>query len=154
LTLQVIPFPPHPLQSATIIISPSSSLHLFSVGCVFAELLTKGEVLLQGEGELAQIHKIFELLGSPTEATWPGFCKLPTATLFRWKSTSCNQASQLLRERFTVNSFSASKKQAFLDENGFDLLSSMLTLNPKKRISAGDALNHSYFTQGVTLKKE
>lgn len=92
------------------------------------------------------------MLGSPTEDTWPGFRKLPIATLFHWKSSSRNQSRDLLRDRFTINSFG--KKQTFLDENGFDLLSSMLTLNPKKRITAGEALKHLYFTQGVTIKKE
>ncbi len=125
---------------------------MLSVGCLFAELLLKGEVLFPGEGELGQIREIFDLLGSPTEETWPEFRKLPSATLFHWKSSSRNQSSDLLRDRFTIKSFC--KKQTFLDENGFNLLSSMLTLNPKKRITAGEALNHLYLTQGVTIKQE
>ena len=40
-----------------------------------AELLTK-KVLFQGTGELDQIDKIFKVLGSPTEETWPGHKEL------------------------------------------------------------------------------
>ena len=34
-----------------------------------------------------------------------------------------------------------------LSENGFDLLSGMLHLDPAQRLSAKDALNHPYFTE-------
>eukprot|EP00590_Aulacoseira_subarctica_P007828 CAMPEP_0172424100 /NCGR_PEP_ID=MMETSP1064-20121228/21238_1 /TAXON_ID=202472 /ORGANISM="Aulacoseira subarctica , Strain CCAP 1002/5" /LENGTH=367 /DNA_ID=CAMNT_0013165859 /DNA_START=37 /DNA_END=1137 /DNA_ORIENTATION=- len=109
---------------------------MWSVGCVFAELLTKGVVLLQGEGELAQISEIFTLLGAPTEKSWPNFSSLPTANLFHWKSSDSDSGNNKLRERFQVNAFAVSRKQAFLDEHGLDLLSQMLALNPRKRISA------------------
>lgn len=33
-----------------------------------------------------------------------------------------------------------------LDENGADLLSKMLEIDPNKRISANDALKHEYFS--------
>lgn len=109
---------------------------------MFAELLTKGVVLLQGEGELAQISEIFTLLGAPTEKSWPSFSSLPTANLFHWKSSGGNNK---LRERFQVNAFAVSRKQAFLDEHGLDLLSQMLALNPRERISAVNGLQHPYF---------
>uniref|UniRef100_A0A7S4R196 Cyclin-dependent kinase 2 homolog n=4 Tax=Ditylum brightwellii TaxID=49249 RepID=A0A7S4R196_9STRA len=44
---------------------------MWSVGCIFGELLTK-EAMLQGRGELDQIDKIFKLFGCPTDDSWPG----------------------------------------------------------------------------------
>ena len=40
-----------------------------------AELLSKA-VLFNGDGEIAQINKIFAMLGTPTEENWPGYKKL------------------------------------------------------------------------------
>ena len=53
----------------------STAIDIWSLGCIMAELLTK-KVLFQGTGELDQIDKIFKVLGSPTEETWPGHKEL------------------------------------------------------------------------------
>src|ERR1700761_1691918 len=45
-------------------------IDLWSVGCIFAELLTK-DPLFQGKNEVDQLSKIFALLGTPTTETWP-----------------------------------------------------------------------------------
>ena len=34
------------------------------------------QVLFNGDGEIAQMNKIFVLLGTPTEANWPGVKEL------------------------------------------------------------------------------
>jgi len=115
---------------------------MWSVGCIFGELLKK-EPMLQGKGELDQINKIIELLGAPDETSWPDFNSLPNAKTFRWRS----KGPPTLPETFPVNTFTGG--QTYLDPNGFDLLSKLLTLDPKRRISGGDALKHPYFTQGV-----
>jgi len=72
---------------------------------------------------------------------------LPTAGTFKWK----NKDGSGLGQQFLVNSFSATG-QSYLDPTGFDLLSKLLTLNPKERISAEDALQHSYFKDGVKMQ--
>ena len=48
---------------------------MWSLGCIMAELLSK-QVLFNGDGEIAQINKIFGMLGTPTEENWPGYKKL------------------------------------------------------------------------------
>ena len=40
-----------------------------------AELLSK-QVLFSGDGEIAQINKIFAMLGTPSEDSWPGYKSL------------------------------------------------------------------------------
>jgi len=120
---------------------------VWSIGCIFGELLKK-EAMMQGQGELDQIDKIFKMIGSPNEETWPDFASLPNTSILRWK----NKESPKIFKAFPVNSFSAGQSQSYLDPNGFDLLQRLLMLDPKKRISAGDALNHAYFREGVEMK--
>ena len=118
------------------------AVDMWSIGCIFGELLKK-EAILQGQGELDQVDRIFKLIGAPNDTTWPEFQSLPNSNLLRWK----NKAKPTLRKTFPVNSFSGG--QTYLDVNGFDLLRGLLALNPKDRLSAEEALNHKYFKEGV-----
>ena len=122
---------------------------MWSVGCMFGELICK-EAILQGQGELDQIDQIFSLLGIPDEDSWPSFQKLPNAGLFRWKPKSKEEI--LLPKKFPVAK-PVSANQAFLDSAGFDLLSGLLTLDPSKRLTSEQALNHAYFREGVAPKR-
>lgn len=115
---------------------------MWSVGCIFGELLKK-KALMEGQGELDQINKIIDLVGAPTETNWPDFQSLPNAKMFRWRS----KGPPTLSTTFPVNTFTGG--QTYLDPNGFDLLSRLLTLDPKQRISGEEALKHPYFTEGV-----
>ena len=118
-------------------------IDIWSLGCIFGELLIK-DAILKGSGELDQIQKIFKLLGTPTgDDYWEELWSRQGST-FKWKNNDSDLAST-----FAVNSFSATG-QSYLSPDGFDLLNKLLSLNPKKRSSAEDALKHSYFTSGVT----
>ena len=121
------------------------AVDMWSIGCIFGELICK-DAIMQGQGEIDQIGKIFELLGVPTEENWPLFEKLPNAGMFRWRKREDEQPE--IYKKFPVNA-PVSSSQAFLDSNGFDLLRKLLTLDPKKRITADDALKHPYFHEGV-----
>lgn len=123
----------------------STPVDMWSVGCIFGELIAK-DAILQGQGELDQIDKIFRLVGVPTEATWPGFGALPNVGLFRWKAQSRDDA--MLPKMFPVAA-PVSGNRAFLDSNGYDLLAQLLALDPNKRLTAQAALEHPYFSQGV-----
>jgi cell division cycle 2-like protein len=109
------------------------AIDMWSVGCIFAELLNKGEAVIQGHSEIDQLDKIFRLLGSPSEQIWPGFSKLPNAKNIRF---SQYQPYNYLR-----------KKVGPITELCFDLLNAMLTYFPKKRISAADAMRHAYWSE-------
>ncbi|PIA56955.1 hypothetical protein AQUCO_00700959v1 [Aquilegia coerulea] len=53
----------------------STPVDMWSVGCIFAELIT-GKALFAGDSELQQLLHIFRLLGTPNEEIWPGVSKL------------------------------------------------------------------------------
>jgi cell division cycle 2-like protein len=92
------------------------------------------------------LTKIFELVGVPTEETWPTFKDLPNSKDLNFPKnrqtyliihiSNCSTGS-LLRARLGPR----------LTNSGADLLSSLLTLDPEKRISAVDALRHPYFKE-------
>ncbi|KAI3701204.1 hypothetical protein L2E82_45853 [Cichorium intybus] len=101
---------------------------VWAIGCIFAEMATR-KVLFHGESEIDQLFKIFNVMGTPTEDTWPGVSSLRDfkSTFPKW------QAKDL--ETMVPN----------LDKSGLDLLRKMLYMDPNKRITAKDALNHEYF---------
>ncbi|XP_077224247.1 cyclin-dependent kinase C-1-like isoform X1 [Tasmannia lanceolata] len=52
------------------------AVDMWSVGCIFAELLY-GKPILPGKDEHEQLNKIYELCGAPDEVNWPGVSKIP-----------------------------------------------------------------------------
>ncbi|KAJ8772959.1 hypothetical protein K2173_028136 [Erythroxylum novogranatense] len=106
-----------------------ASVDLWSVGCVFAELLL-GKPILQGRTEVEQLHKIFKLCGSPPDEYWKK-SKLPHATLFKPQQPydSC------LHETFKD-----------LPTTAVDLIETLLSVEPYKRGTASSALTSEYFT--------
>lgn len=116
----------------------NTAVDMWSVGCIMAELLAK-KPLFDGNRELEQIDKIFRTLGTPNETIWPGYSKLPGV-----KPNFVKQPYNGLRKKFPVATFTGSP---VLTELGFDLLNKLLTYDPKKRITAEEALNHGWFRE-------
>jgi cell division cycle 2-like protein len=67
-------------------------IDMWSVGCIMAELLL-GRVLMRATSELEQINCIFRTLGTPTEASWPGWQQLPFAKKMKFKVSPATLAS-------------------------------------------------------------
>ncbi|KAH8832204.1 CMGC/CDK/CDK7 protein kinase [Flagelloscypha sp. PMI_526] len=105
-----------------------SAVDIWSVGCIFAELMLRTPYLA-GESDMDQIRTIFRALGTPTEAEWPGYTKLPNHIVVE------SFPKPQLRDLFTAASADA-----------LNLLGKTLIYEPRKRISAKEALYHSYFT--------
>lgn len=54
------------------------AMDMWACGCIMAELMLH-ETLFNGRSELEMLKQFCDLLGAPTEKTWPGFRKLPGA---------------------------------------------------------------------------
>ncbi|CAN8269773.1 unnamed protein product [Cochlearia groenlandica] len=109
--------------------SYSLSVDLWSVGCVFAEILT-GRPLLKGRTEIEQLHKIYKLCGSPNEEFW-GKNKLhPQTKMFRPQ----HQYQGCLRETFDD-----------FPKTATDLLENLLSFDAEKRGTASSSLMSEYF---------
>lgn len=106
----------------------STPVDVWSIGCIFAEMVN-ARALFPGDSEIDELHKVFQVLGTPDEATWPGVTSLPdySPAFPQWSARPL---------KAVVPS---------LDETGLDLLSRMLVLDPTKRITAREALEHPFF---------
>ncbi|KAL8144405.1 hypothetical protein V2J09_017437 [Rumex salicifolius] len=102
---------------------------LWSVGCVFAELLVE-KPILKGKTEVEQLHKIFKLCGSPPADFWIK-SKLPRATMF--KPQAPYESS--LEERFKE-----------FPETSKKLIKTLLSITPQNRGTAASLLASEFFT--------
>ncbi|XP_047328192.1 protein IMPAIRED IN BABA-INDUCED STERILITY 1-like [Impatiens glandulifera] len=106
-----------------------SAVDLWSVGCVFAELLL-GRPILQGRTEVEQLHKIFKLCGSPSDDYWKK-SKLPHATLFKPQHPYESSLWETCKD---------------LPKPAVKLIETLLSVEPHKRGTATSALASEYFT--------
>nr|CCA19645.1 cyclindependent kinase putative [Albugo laibachii Nc14]CCA23077.1 cyclindependent kinase putative [Albugo laibachii Nc14] len=106
------------------------AVDMWSVGCIFAEMVL-GKPLFEGVSDIDHLSKVFAVLGSPTENGWKEASNLPCYLQF--KDT---QPAPLM-----------SRLEYRPSDLGIDLLQQLLQLDPKKRITAIDALHHSFFKE-------
>ncbi|XP_046846590.1 cyclin-dependent-like kinase 5 isoform X2 [Xenia sp. Carnegie-2017] len=117
--------PPDVLMGAKIY---TTSIDMWSAGCIFAELSNGGRPLFPGSDVDDQLRKIYKILGSPNEEYWPGMTKLPEYKDYGFHSP-----------------VSLSHVVPKLSNVGRDLLQKLLVFNPSMRMAADVAMNHQYF---------
>lgn len=106
----------------------TTNIDMWSIGCIFAEMVLLNPLFKTTE--INMLNLIFHYLGTPTEETYPKLEFLPS-----WDSDEFK-----LRKGIGLRD-----KMKDLDDVGFDLLMKFLQVDPDKRISADEALEHPYF---------
>jgi serine/threonine protein kinase len=104
----------------------SVGLDMWSVGCILAELFLR-KPLFQGDSEVDQLFKIFQVFGTPNDETLPMYSSFP----------ECNIKFPQFEPTGLKGCLGVK-----LEPLALDLLERMLILDPCKRITAKEALQH------------
>ncbi|XP_077996277.1 serine/threonine-protein kinase NLK-like isoform X3 [Glandiceps talaboti] len=112
----------------------STAVDVWSVGCIFAELLGR-RILFQAQSPVAQLDLITDLLGTPTIDDLKYACEGAKAHILRVAHKPPSLAAL-----YTLSNQAT--------HEAVHLLCRMLVFNPDKRINCTDALAHPYLDEG------
>lgn len=114
----------------------STGLDVWSLGCIFGELF-KCRPIFMGDCEIDQLLKMFQTFGTFNETMLPGYKSFPyfDKQFPYWKGQGL--------EKLMSDSYIK------MDDKAMDLLKKMLVIDPVKRISCKEALQHEYFRDVV-----
>jgi len=104
------------------------SVDIWSCGCVLGELFMK-RPLFQADKETAQLEAISKVCGAPSPALWPEVIDLRFFHTIKPKKNYRRR----VREEYQL-----------LPPKALDLLDAMLTLDPKRRITAENSLKSDW----------
>lgn len=108
------------------------AIDLWSVGCIIAEM-HEGKPLFPGRDHVSQFKIITELLGSPEEEILQTIASENTLKFVR---------SLPHKDKLPFSSFFSTQ-----DKDALDIMEKLLVFNPKKRLTAVEALEHPYLKQ-------
>ncbi|KAI9534699.1 Mitogen-activated protein kinase 10 [Dissostichus eleginoides] len=116
------------------------NVDLWSVGCIMGEMV-RHKILFPGRDYIDQWNKVIEQLGTPL----PEFMKKLQPTVRNYVENRPKYAGLTFPKLFPDCLFPAdSENNKLKASQARDLLSKMLIIDPSKRISVDDALQHPY----------
>lgn len=108
----------------------STPIDMWGVGCILSEMCS-GKALFPGSTVDEELYLIFKTKGLPTDSTWPGVHKIPDFIAGDWPKSEGDPIEKLGPR---------------LCKDGVDMLDRLLKYPPRWRISAGEAMNHPWFS--------
>ncbi|KAF2276436.1 Pkinase-domain-containing protein, partial [Westerdykella ornata] len=108
------------------------AVDIWSAACVLVEIFTKHAIFPGDGGEINQLDKIYNVLGTPTVQDWPGIVDMQWFELLRPSERKVSTFAEKYKDRVTPAAFG--------------LLVAMFAYDPAARPSASDVLEHPYFT--------
>lgn len=113
-----------------------AAIDIWSAGCIIAEMYT-GRPLFPGTTNADQLNRIFHIMGTPTEETWPGVSQYPD-----YEASFAHKPMQKAKPLESV------VVQLREDRLSLDLLQRLLLPCPQKRISADEVIHaHAWFQE-------
>lgn len=107
------------------------AVDIWSAACVLVEIFTRHAIFPGDGGEINQLDKIYNILGTPTVQDWPGIVDM--------------QWYELLRPTERKVSTFEEKYKDKVSPMAFELLQAMFLYDPIARPTAADVLEHPFF---------
>ncbi|CAN6300266.1 unnamed protein product [Urochloa humidicola] len=114
----------------------------WSLGCAMAELLGD-KMLFEGKSKMGQLYQIFDVLGVPGKRVWRSLKPSPAL------SDEVQQWTARKRRVDHLNRLRDLFPEEVLSKDGFEVLKGLLTIDPKKRLTAAAALRCRSFTDNA-----
>ena len=108
----------------------------WSVGCIVAEMFNN-KPLFPGDSEIGQLYKIFQIMGTPTEKMWPD-----SVNLAEYKKTFPKWYPMPLSEVLPG-----------VDKEAIDFLEKCLSMDPDRRITIREAMDHPFLSSVKNSEK-
>ena len=105
-------------------------------------MVTKNAIF-PGHDEIDQLVRIWDVMGSPTSETWPKVTELPWWELVKPQTIKPERFRDDFRK---YNNSRTLLTPSVLSREGLNLAFKLLSLNPERRPTAAEALQHPYFT--------
>ena len=113
---------------------------VWSAACVYVEMFTKKAVFPGEGGEISQLDKLYNMLGTPNRTDWPNLVETPWFELMGPTERRKRIFEDVYRD--------------ILTPAALDLISQIFRYDPAKRPTTADILNHPYFTSEEPLPQQ
>ena len=107
------------------------AVDVWSAACVYVEMFTKKAVFPGEGGEISQLDRLYNCLGTPTRAEWSDIVEMPWFELMRPTERKKRVFEEIYRD--------------ILTPEALDLVARMFRYDPAKRPTADEVLKHPYF---------